>query len=77
MEANVIHNIAPAQMTDDEIDRIRTKRRRKVFVKWLKRVVVGPILGFWLAIISFNLFHTSMVVSMLFLMTFTCVGLLV
>lgn len=68
--------VIKAPISKEEFERIKAKRRRKVFVKWLKRVMVGPLLGLWMAIISFNIFNTSLVFSMILLMTLTCVGLL-
>ncbi len=61
----------------EALKKSREKRRKKVFVKWLKRTLVGPLLGFWLAFLGFHLMHTTLGVSVGIFLAFTAVGLFV
>lgn len=63
--------------TAEHLKKSREKRRKKVFVKWLKRTLVGPLLGFWLAFLGFHLMYTSLWVSASIFVAFTAVGLFV
>jgi len=67
--------LSPYKGTLKEEAKAPLKRKKNHLYKKTLRVLIGPLLGFWLAFLGHQLFHMSLIASMLIIASFTIAGI--
>jgi hypothetical protein len=69
--------LSPYKGTLKQEVKIPLKRKKNHLYKKTLRVLIGPLLGFWLAFLGHQVFQISLIPSMLIIASFTIAGIII